>query len=91
MMMVEHPTPAEAEAQQQASDSFVLQRAKELLRTLQVEGRITKQLYYTGVWALSAAAHVVETPGVKRINQGWGKRLAQAQDQRAREAKDVEF
>lgn len=80
-----------SEAQSQASDTFVLQRAKELLADLWKQGRIDTQVYASGSVCLAAALFAVEHPDVqgvtKRMGQLWGVKL----DEREQEAKGREF
>lgn len=80
-----------ADAQQQASDSYILEAAKEILCKLWKEERLTLMVRAVAEAGLAAALHATEFPGLRKIDLRQGAALSERQWAKAEEAKSREF
>ena len=91
----EEPSPHEeymsALSQRQASESDILEQAKQLLCDLWRENRIDMETRSAGEAALSAAHHAVEFPGIRKVGMKQGASLSERQWMKKQQDKDNAF
>lgn len=73
------PSSEDAQAQEQAADTYTLTVAKELLCDLFKQGRITAECRFAGENILAVALHAIENPDLRKLASALGPRLAMAQ------------